>query len=212
MGRHVSVLEKALPHVDLFVGQPDFALRTPPSPGHRAYEELATKLFSATPDRRVLAFTAVHHGEGVTRTVRGLAAELIRVGRRIAVLNGALQHVPIAGMPMAAAELESHPPILGVPLGAELGAELNEGPARIASLRSSHDAILLDCGPLENSVDILRLASVTDGVVVIVGAGRTSKQQVDRAIGVIGEAGGSFLGFVLNRRRYPIPGWLYRRF
>jgi hypothetical protein len=25
------------------------------------------------------------------------------------------------------------------------------------------------------------------------------------------QAGGSFLGFVLNQRRYPVPDWLYRR-
>jgi len=41
---------------------------------------------------------------------------------------------------------------------------------------------------------------------------RTSKSQIDRAAKLVNETGGKLLGFVLNKRRYPIPRWLYRLF
>lgn len=172
----------------------------------RRYAELATRLFQATPRRTVVAFAATHHGEGVTTTVRGLATELVRSGKSVAVLNGALRHVPIPGISTLEAELENRPPILGAPLASEPTA----GAAVITGLRERYDCILLDCGSLEDSVDLLRLASVSDGVVIVVEAGRTGQEQVDRAAQVIREAQGTLIGFVLNKRRYPIPGWLYR--
>jgi Mrp family chromosome partitioning ATPase len=46
--------------------------------------------------------------------------------------------------------------------------------------------------------------------VLVVEAGVTNKDQIERAARVIRETGGTLLGCVLNKRRYPIPGWLYR--
>mgnify|MGYP006159902611 CR=1 FL=1 len=43
-------------------------------------------------------------------------------------------------------------------------------------------------------------------------AGRSRRDQIVNAQRTIEQAGGKFLGFVLNKRRYPVPEWLYRRF
>ena len=59
-------------------------------------------------------------------------------------------------------------------------------------------------------MDLLRFAPATDGVVLVVEAGRAGKEQINRAAQMITEAQGTLLGFVLNKRRYPIPNWLYR--
>jgi len=55
------------------------------------------------------------------------------------------------------------------------------------------------------------LASSVDGVVVVVEAGQSRREEITNAQRTIEQAGGKFLGFVLNKRRYPVPEWLYKR-
>ena len=55
------------------------------------------------------------------------------------------------------------------------------------------------------------LANSVDGVVVVVDAGESRNDEIINAQRTIESAGGKFLGFVLNKRRYPVPEWLYKR-
>jgi len=48
-------------------------------------------------------------------------------------------------------------------------------------------------------------------VVVVVEAGHSRRDEILNAQRTVLQAGGKFLGFVLNRRRYPVPEWLYKR-
>ena len=89
--------------------------------------------------------------------------------------------------------------------------EVDTGLDSVDALRVSFDNILIDCGPLHESSDAAVLASNVDGVVIIVEAGRSRRDQIMNAQRTIEQAGGKFLGFVLNKRRYPVPEWLYRR-
>jgi Mrp family chromosome partitioning ATPase len=86
----------------------------------------------------------------------------------------------------------------------------SETPRSIVDLRANSDCVLIDCKPLDTSADLLRFAAVADGVVLVVEAGRTTKDELERAGRLIQEARGKLLGCVLNKRRYPIPNWLYR--
>lgn len=81
----------------------------------------------------------------------------------------------------------------------------------VDSLRVSFDNILIDCPPLKNSSDAAVLASAVDGVVVVVEAGRTRRAEILNAQRTITVSGGKLLGFVLNKRRYQVPEWLYKR-
>jgi non-specific protein-tyrosine kinase len=205
MGIHTSVLEKASPQMDLFPARATALAARSSFPGRRAYAELAARLFGDS-GRRMVAFASAGRGEGVTYTVRGLAAELTRAGRRFVVLDGDLRRLRLAGPDVPEREPGSPPPILGAPLASESEQE----PAVLAGLRDRYDCILLDCGSLQASVNLLRVASAADGVVLVVEAGRTAKEQVERAARVIQEARGILIGLVLNKRHYPVPGWLYR--
>ncbi len=203
MGIHSSVLEKTLPEMAFSPARPQAVGRRTAS--SRAYAELTARLFTGPDPRRVVAFASVNRGEGVTRTVSGLALELARAGRKTIALDGSLRPLRIPGTADPSFGLPSAPSILGVPLV----VDCPEKPALLASLRESCDALLLDLGSLENSVDLLRLAPAADAVVLVVEAGRTTREQTDRAAQMIREAGGKLLGFVLSKRRYPIPAWLY---
>jgi cellulose biosynthesis protein BcsQ len=89
--------------------------------------------------------------------------------------------------------------------------DLDTGLNSVDALRVSFDNILIDCGPLHDSADAAVLASSVDGVVIVVEAARSRRDQIVNAQRTIEQAGGNFLGFVLNKRRYPVPEWLYRR-
>lgn len=91
------------------------------------------------------------------------------------------------------------------------GEEVDTGLDAVEALKVSFDNILIDCRSLKSSTDGAVLANSVDGVVVVVDAGETRNEEVINAQRTIEAAGGKFLGFVLNKRRYPVPEWLYKR-
>ena len=91
------------------------------------------------------------------------------------------------------------------------GDEIDTGLDSVDALRVSFDNILIDCGALKNSTDAAMLASRVDGVVIVVDAGQSRREEILNSQRMIETAGGKLLGFVLNQRRYPVPEWLYKR-
>lgn len=94
---------------------------------------------------------------------------------------------------------------------AKQGEEIDTGLGSVDALRVSFDNILIDCRSLKASSEAAVLAASVDGVVVVVKAGQTRRDEILNTQRTIETAGGKFLGFVLNKRRYPVPEWLYRR-
>ncbi len=82
----------------------------------------------------------------------------------------------------------------------------------VRALRDTFDYVLLDCPALSISSDVLILAPQVDGVVLVVEAERTTREQVQRACRQISMSGGEVLGFVLNKRKYLIPETVYKWF
>jgi Mrp family chromosome partitioning ATPase len=93
---------------------------------------------------------------------------------------------------------------------AKQGEEIDTGLNSVDALRVSFDNILIDCRSLKLSSEAAVLGSSVDGVAVVVAAGQTRRDEILNAQRTIEQAGGKFLGFVLNKRRYPVPEWLYR--
>src|SRR5581483_982827 len=148
MGIHITALGNAL------ACEPDAKAAVHPpgrvgTPQGRAWSELSTRLFAVEP-RSVIAFGSVHRGAGVTHIVRGVAGDLRSSGKCVAVLDGNLRSA------------DGHGHILGTSLSGAARDEENS----IAGLRRQYDTILLDCGALETSTHLLRLASDADGVVL----------------------------------------------
>ena len=94
---------------------------------------------------------------------------------------------------------------------AKQGEEIDTGLNSVDALRVSFDNILIDCRSLKLSSEAAVLGSSVDGIAVVVAAGQTRRDEILNAQRTIEQAGGKFLGFVLNKRRYPVPEWLYRR-
>jgi len=91
------------------------------------------------------------------------------------------------------------------------GEEIDTGLDSVDALRVAFDNILIDCRSLRTSSDAAVLASSVDGVVIVVEAGHARRDEILNAQRTIETSGGNFLGFVMNKRRYPVPEWLYKR-
>jgi Mrp family chromosome partitioning ATPase len=207
MSKHAAVLGKAAPQVKLFE-QPNIKTCVPAErPVEDVYGSLAASLFDSPTPRTVICFTSAQAGEGVTFILRGLAAALIRSGKSVAVLDGALRPLSFTGVPA--------PEERSIEVGSIVGTPFDSKPESLQQLitgvHNRYDCVLLDCGSIGASAGLTRLARLSDGVVVVAEAGRVSKKHIDRATQVIAQAGGTSLGVVLNKRCYPIPSWLYNK-
>jgi len=76
--------------------------------------------------------------------------------------------------------------------------------------RAVFDHIVIDGPPLHGAPEALVLARKCDETVLVIDAGSTRRQSALWAKQQIESAGGRLVGVVLNKRRFYIPGWLYR--
>lgn len=188
-----------------------------------------------------IAFTSASSGEGVSHVAQLFAVELARhTGRRTLVVSAErmqtlgvedyLQmpwnchptNIDNIWMLPAKRSRRKHGVDLDDEVGNELpqrslmrvskaGEQIDTGLDTVDALRVAFDNILIDCRSLRTSSEAAVLSSSVDGVAIVVEAGQTRRDEILNAQRTIENAGGKFLGFVLNKRRYPVPEWLYRR-
>jgi capsular exopolysaccharide synthesis family protein len=82
---------------------------------------------------------------------------------------------------------------------------------RLQELRKEFDYILIDTPALNLYADALTLGRIADGVVVVVQADSTRRESALKGLQTLRDAHIEVLGAVLNRRTFPIPGFVYRR-
>jgi len=90
-------------------------------------------------------------------------------------------------------------------------SKLEQGLSNLQTLRFAFDFVLLDCSAFSVSGDAALFAPATDGVVLVVEANRSRRAEVRNSLNTIEMAAGNVLGCVINKRRYPVPNWLYQR-
>lgn len=81
----------------------------------------------------------------------------------------------------------------------------------LAQLRDRFPYVLIDCPSLKESTEVLGVAPIVDGILIVVEANRTQKSQIAYLERTIEGAAGKVLGHLLNKRTYPIPAWLFNR-
>jgi Mrp family chromosome partitioning ATPase len=197
------------------------------------YLEIIRNVFQAVDDdgklrNRIVAFTSATRGEGVSYVVNTIAKELAEQTHKrvLAVDANGLQNirVPEASQVVRHCSETQLDNLLTLPavVGRLVGPR-NPQPVKdwhsdpeyraacLKALRWNFDYIIVDCPALAVSSDATLLAPLIDGVAIVVQAGRTRRGQIQRARQTVENAGGEFLGFVLNQRRYSVPNWLYQR-
>jgi Mrp family chromosome partitioning ATPase len=84
-------------------------------------------------------------------------------------------------------------------------------PSLLQQAQQRYDTIMIDAPPVIGSPEAPPLSACTDGVVVVVHSGKTKREVVQRSLEIIGQFEGNVLGLVLNRKKYFIPEFIYRR-
>jgi capsular exopolysaccharide synthesis family protein len=81
----------------------------------------------------------------------------------------------------------------------------------IEQMKTQADWVLFDSPPLNSCSDAIALAGKVDGVVLVVQAERTRREVALQYKDRLEKSGAHILGVVLNKRRFHIPDWVYKR-
>jgi len=82
---------------------------------------------------------------------------------------------------------------------------------RLKELRQEFNYVLIDAPALNLHADAITMARNADGVVIVLKADSTRRESALSALDSLRQANVEVLGAVLNRRTFPIPGFLYCR-
>jgi len=81
----------------------------------------------------------------------------------------------------------------------------------LKTAKQTFDLTLVDSPAESIASDGIALSEAVDGVVLVVEAERTRRQTARNVVNRIRANGGHIVGTILNKRRYPIPAFLYNR-
>jgi len=182
------------------------------------YDQLIHMVFrpeSATVENgNVVAFVSASAGAGSSSVAREIGRELAGYkGKRILVMAAEkLKSIEKAELEIWLRDCAVSDDNLIVFDAAERLTRTKGGrEACLKLLRRHFDYILIDFQSSNATSGLSALAEFTDGVVMVVAAGETRREEIERSRQMIEMAKGRTLGLVLNKRRYPVPVWLYKR-
>ena len=199
------------------------------------YLELIRTVFQAVDGQgklrnRVVAFTSATRGEGVSYVTNVMAKELAAQTQKRVLLVDAevLGNLNLADpkhianhceeteidnlLTLSVVESSAH--VLaarGLGGASDWDSSSEYRKACLDALRWNFDYVLIDCPSPSVSSEAITLAPIIDGIALVVKAAQTRRTQIQHCQELLKNAGGEFLGFVLNQRPYPVPDWLYRR-
>jgi capsular exopolysaccharide synthesis family protein len=192
----------------------------PRSPAAEAYRVLRTNLGLGEPGAatRMLAVAAPGPGEGASEVAANLAVVTAQAGRRVVLVDADLRRPTQHALFGVSAEtglsvaLRDDPAAPAPPLtasgvaGLQLlvagpvppdPAECLGGPrlrALLALLREQADVVILDLPPVTAVTDAAVVAPHTDGLLLVLAAGRSRRDETRRARGLMDQVGARVLG------------------
>lgn len=180
----------------------------------------------------IVAFTSANPGEGVSHVVQFFAEKLAsQTGKPTLIVNAerlrSLRVIDLMNMPGMGTKVGNLWSVPDEASGNNNGRgngtaksldheklqklESETGLDLLQALGANFDYTLIDCPSISTSHEAAMLAPDVDGVVLVVEADRTKRDQIFRARQTIEMAKGNLMGLVLNRRRHVVPEWFYRR-
>jgi len=217
--------------LSVVAGPPPFAL--PLEEPMKALYNSITSLLPGT-EGRVIQFIAPETGAGTSTMVREFAKVVATRQRKTVLLLDAnhrranhqgvlaadMEHAwetapgekqqlnlkvsPVTGTSLSVSEMPLTDPNDPLPYDSpQFKGMLNR-------LRQRFDLVLIDSSPSSESTEGIALARNVDGVVVVMEAERTRWQVAENLTKRLEFFGGNVLGSVLNKRKYHVPGPIYR--
>jgi len=207
------------------------------SPTYAAYERIIQRLlkYRRTPRQSVILVTSAVVGEGTSTVARNTALALARHETEQILLVDAnirnpaqhekfgferevgLSDVLMGVTPLTSAIKGDDASDLSVmTAGSKVPSptQLLTAPALegiVMGMLSLYDWVIIDGPPVAAYPDSASIAAVCGGAVLVVGAESTRSEVVEEAKRTIQATGVDLLGAVLNRRRFHIPGFIYKR-
>ncbi len=185
-----------------------------------------------SPGGKILQFIGSRKGEGTSTIVRQFAGiSALKMGKSVLVLDtdgiDPVQHVLFDvhpkyclnevitdGGPIERAYCQVADPQLSVCVvsgNSVSPAQVLNDSGLWEKFRIHFDHIIIDSPPLEESSDGLAMVRKADGVILVIEAEKTRWPVVQNLRDSIIQYGGNILGVVFNKRRYYVPGWIYKR-
>lgn len=199
---------------------------------HKYFEHLLhSLLFSYKGDSlsttRVFGITSCYSGEGVTTVANNLAANLTRIAQ------GPVLLIDMKQLKNKDKNVYNTPyPNLGNILALRKGSSTPKLPDRIDTLyllhsstlakqigiddilsvwKKDYEFVVVDLPPLNNDPGVIALAHLAEEIIWVIEAEETrwevAQQQKEHML----KSGVNFAGVVLNKRKFYIPEWLYKR-
>jgi hypothetical protein len=169
-----------------------------------------------------IAVTAPHKSAGTSYIVKALATELgyypanrilrvdlamlannLRPGEDVLQMTQSTPHASVFHM-RARADAPS------IESAAYWRASAEHRKECIDRLRERFHYVLFDCPPVLASSDVLGIAPLVDGLILVAEANRTTRSQISQAERQIEVAGGRLCGSVLNKQKSSLPNWVRR--
>lgn len=83
--------------------------------------------------------------------------------------------------------------------------------SRLLELRSAFKYVILDVAPAARYLDAITFGQVVDGAVLVIASNATKRDLARQTKETLEESNVAILGAVLNKRKYPIPHFLYSK-
>lgn len=188
-----------------------------------AFRKLRTNLQFLTVDHppRVIVVTSASPGEGKSTTAINIALALAEADNNVVLVDGDLRRPRLAkyldvlgsvgvstvlsgAAPLGEVLQQTKFPMLTVvaagltpPNPSELLGSL-AAEKMLSELRAQFDYVIIDSAPVLAVTDGAILAAKSDGALVVVRAGKTRRDQLAHAIGMLNDVGATLLGAVLT--------------
>ena len=201
------------------------------------YEDLKTNLLTRYADGSIktILFASTTHGDGCSTTAVNFASALTRDSQLKVLLIEVNLRTPslhdvfkidranglsdlLAGNGQIASQVKKVGP---GSLYVLTGGGHHSGPVGLfeckrfdqflKSMSKKFDYIILDAPPVSGFPECRVVCPKVDGVVLVIKSGKTRRQVALRAKKHVEEAGGNVLGVVINKRKYYIPDFIYKR-
>ncbi len=196
-------------------------------------EHILSRVRGSRRKQFVLAFTSAHRHEGTSGVAANVAASLSHAGKgRVLLVDANLKspalHKIFQDPSLGQVDIFSRANGCGDAIRCSPVENLSILPAvhangnglellkpdelgRILSrLKGQYRYIIMDLPAIDDSNMAVRLASSCDAVGLVVEAGKSRWQAVQATKERLLMSGANILGIVLNKRSFPVPGWLYK--
>jgi len=202
------------------------------------YESLKEQLLlgqkGSKKEPRVLAIAGSHDDEGASTVAANLAATLARLGDgQVLLIDADLRHPSVHQIfesrlsPGLTDILANGHSIEGVIVPSPVKnlhilstgtidgnlSEIFDSDAFIdlfKSIKKDYRFVVIDLPAVNEASWAVRLARLSDGVGLVVEAGRSRWEVVQRTKELLAQSNANVIGVVINKRRFYIPRWLYR--